>query len=334
MQHAHAQPIFAMKHIIILLSSLLGAMASIPFGMEDALTTANVPEEYLDYVYLLGYFPFITSRSNPRMSYSIYVPGAHYDANPDKNATAARLPLLVEIHGTRRLVSSVQTEDVLQAYADDVGCAVLAPLFPAGLEGPNDLDSYKLMRSRTLRSDLALLSILDEVAYRWPGIDTTKIYLTGFSGGGQFTHRFLYLHPERLAAVSVGAPGRVTHLDDGRDWPIGISNTGDLFDKEINAASIQDVPIQLVIGEEDTEIHGNPEFWDWIQDKFGSNDGLPPMNQTRMDTLLELREEWRQKGIEAQFDIVPGVGHESSSPEIRKTVLDFIQQQMEKRTGQ
>ncbi|KAK9234061.1 hypothetical protein V1525DRAFT_414306 [Lipomyces kononenkoae] len=72
-----------------------------------------------------------------------------------------------------------------------------------------------------MRYDLLLLAILDEVSLRCPAIDTSKVLLTGFSGGGQFVHRFTYLHPERLLAVNVGAPGSVTYLDDNRPWADG-----------------------------------------------------------------------------------------------------------------
>ncbi len=73
-----------------------------------------------------------------------------------------KLPLLVYIHGTRRRISAVDSDDDLVPFAEATPCAILAPLFPVGLDGPNDLDSYKLVRSKTLRSDLALLAMLDE----------------------------------------------------------------------------------------------------------------------------------------------------------------------------
>jgi pimeloyl-ACP methyl ester carboxylesterase len=61
-----------------------------------------------------------------------------------------------------------------------------------------------------LRYDLILLVMLDEVSLLWPAIDTSKVLLTWFSGGGQFVHGFTYLHPERLPAVNVSGPGSVS----------------------------------------------------------------------------------------------------------------------------
>ena len=62
-----------------------------------------------------------------------------------------------------------------------------------------------------------ILSMIDELAGRFP-IDTDKIYLYGWSGGGQFVHRFLYVHLERLVAVVIGASGRPTYYSPYDDY--------------------------------------------------------------------------------------------------------------------
>ncbi|KAL7917678.1 hypothetical protein ACQKWADRAFT_324452 [Trichoderma austrokoningii] len=201
--------------------------------MEKLLSTAQVPPEFLKPTYMIGKIPRQAVLSEPRVSYSLYIPPQHYKntlrAQIDSSSQAAlrKLPLLVFVHGTLR--DDSYADKGLISFAESTPCAIMAPLFPAGLDGPTDLDSYKLLRSPTLRSDLALLDMLNEVAHRWPGIDTTKIFLMGYSGGAQFAHRFLYLYPERLAAVSIGAPGSVTILDHSAFWPAGIADTEELF---------------------------------------------------------------------------------------------------------
>src|SRR5690606_39266483 len=89
---------------------------------------------------------------------------------------------------------------------------VLAPLFPAGMTEPGELSSYKLIRHGGIDYDRVLLGMVAEVAARYR-LAGERFYLHGFSGGGHFAHRFLYLHPERLAGVSIGAPGIVTLID-------------------------------------------------------------------------------------------------------------------------
>ncbi|RYP66957.1 hypothetical protein DL771_007531 [Monosporascus sp. 5C6A] len=311
------------------LAAFLGKDAD-AIRIDGALTTADVPRQFLKDAYMVGQVPLTALRADPRISYALYVPEAHYDADPSASL-GKPLPLLVDIHGTTRVFSSAHAASPLGKFAQEPAhpCAVLAPLFPAGIEGPRDVDSYKVLRSPTQRSDLALLAALEEVAHRWPGIDTRKIYMAGFSGGGQFALRFLYLYPERLAAVSIGAPGRVTALDDAQNWPRGVADVAQLFDGiEIRRDLIAQVSIQLVVGEDDTKTHGSPGFWEWIAEMkkgAGGNGGgtdLPPMEKGRLETLRELQVAWKVEGIKARLDVVPGVAHNVAG--VRETVLDFM----------
>ncbi|KAI1770495.1 alpha/beta-hydrolase [Hypoxylon cercidicola] len=298
----------------LLLSSLLGLDGG-PIGMDGALTTASVPEIFLEDVYFVGHVPLMALQVDPRISYALYVPKSHYNPDPSgEGSNSSKLPLLVYIHGTGRSIAAIYSE--LVPFAETTPCAILAPLyvkitvfffrfsslarFPAGMDGPNDIDSYKELRSESLRSDLGLSSVLDQVAYRWPGIETAKVIMMGFSGGGQFAHRFLYLYPERLAAVSVGAPGRPTFLDDTQDWPVGVADVETVFNRTLSRESIGDVPIQLVVGNQDVELHGDNEFWECQREVLGSG-GLPPMNETRLESMQTLHTSLEQAGIASQL---------------------------------
>ncbi|KAM0248015.1 hypothetical protein ACHAQJ_009620 [Trichoderma viride] len=302
--------------------------------MDKLISTSDVPLQFLKSAYLVGKIPRKVLASEPRVSYDLYIPPQHYHTNlPAEVKEASRasrtitqkLPLLVFIHGTLR--DDCYVDRGLMPFAESTPCAVMAPLFPAGLDGPTDLDSYKLLRSSTLRSDLALLSMLDEVAYRWPGIGTDKIFLMGYSGGGQFVHRFLYLHPDRLAAVSIGAPGSVTFLDNSAKWPAGVADVEALFGKCINKNLIREVEIHLVVGDADVEVHGGEEFWAWLRKFRGAAQGgsldITVSNargnkaqdtqivRNRLGTLKQLRASWKEDNINAHLDIVEGVKHES-----------------------
>ncbi|KAJ9607629.1 hypothetical protein H2200_007707 [Cladophialophora chaetospira] len=315
--------------------------------MDNLLSTADVPPQFLKAAMLLGHIPWRSLPSDPRISYALYVPPTQY--NPSLTSTSPsseKLPLLVFIHGTRRSISAIDGDDDLVPFADSLPCAILAPLFPIGLDGPNDLDSYKLLRSRGVRSDLALLHMLDEVARRWPGISTERIFLMGFSGGGQFAQRFLYLYPETIAAVSIGAPGRVTHLDEQRKWPGGIADVEALFGRQVDREGIQKVKIQLVVGDQDNVLHGGEKFWEWVREmkakapgkdgslegKAADEGGLEGMRQGRVDTIRELQAKWRQEGIDAHLDVVEGMGHDSKPA--RGVVLEFLKSAMLDRAGQ
>ncbi|KAI0011897.1 alpha/beta-hydrolase [Xylariaceae sp. FL0662B] len=295
--------------------------------MDGALTTANVPVQYLGDLGLVGSAPLTALQVDPRISYALYVPESHYNPNPSAsfNFTVDKLPILVYIHATGRNYFTVYDE--LASFADSARCAVLAPVFPAGIDGPNDSDSYKVLRSPSLRSDLGLLSILDQVAYRWPGIEIEKVFMMGFSGGGQFAHRFLYLYPERLAAVSIGAPGTITFLDSRQSWPAGIKDVKELFNKTVSTALIGNVPIQLVVGDEDNKVDGSPGFAEWYQEAVG--DGVVLLQEgPRLDGAKRLHASWEKAGIRSRLDIVAGVGHQEAG--VRETVLKFLQPWIQK----
>lgn len=292
--------------------------------MQKSLSTADVPRQFLRAALLVGHVPLKALESDPRISYALYIPPTHYDAGPDPK----RLPLLIWVHGTGRNLTALY-EDGLVSFANSTPCAILAPLFPAGLDGPNDLSSYKTLRSKNLRSDLTLLSILDEIAPRWPGIQTDKVFMMGFSGGGQFVHRFLYLYPEKLLAVSVGAPGRVTVLDQAQQWPAGIANVERLFGRLVNKQRIQQVPIQLVVGSADNKVHGGEDFWIWLKRLKGKEENQQEdvtlgeeMEQGRLQTLQSLQTSWKQDDIHVQLRILEGLSHEAER--MRPHMLQFL----------
>jgi poly(3-hydroxybutyrate) depolymerase len=148
---------------------------------------------------LTGRTPLFACQTDQRFSYCLYVPRDIDTSRPH--------PLVVSVHGTERAVESYR--DGFADLADKHQCVVLAPLFPAGIGDPDDVHNYKTVDYRGIRFDLILLDMVAEVGARWP-VTTDRFYLHGFSGGGQFAHRFLYLHPNRLAGISVAAPGSIT----------------------------------------------------------------------------------------------------------------------------
>ncbi|KAI5247372.1 hypothetical protein E4T42_06039 [Aureobasidium subglaciale] len=306
---------------------------------KKALTTKDVPPEFLEAAFLIGHVPQMALQSDPRISFSLYVPPGPYKSRAantqDETTNKTKLPLLVNIHGTRRNLSAIYGD--LKTFADSMPCAVLQPLFPAGIEGPNDLDSYKKLKSKTFRSDLALLSILDEVGARWPHIDTTRLFLMGFSGGGQFAQRFLYIYPERLAAVGIGAPGKVTMLDEQQKWPKGVSDVQEVFGRSVDKTLLKAVDIHMVVGSTDTGAHGGNEFKEWQgrmkakiktsgsdeEAEFISNFESSKDGKGRLGTLQNIQTVWKDLGIEAHLDIVDGVGH--SADGVRGAVLAYLE---------
>ncbi|MFD4903101.1 poly(aspartic acid) hydrolase [Streptomyces sp. NPDC058411] len=273
---------------------------------ERPLSPWHLPPDHPAQLFLTGPTPLFALSGDPRVSYCLYVPRGHSN-------TGEPSPLVVAVHGTHRNVGQVR--DHFADFAEEHGCVVLAPLFPAGLTGPNDLDSYKFFTEPGFRPDLLLLDMIDEAARRWH-IRTDRFHLYGFSGGGQFAHRFFYLHPDRLASLSVGAPGRTTLLDSRTPWWRGTADSTELFGAAPDTRAMAQAPVQLVIGEDDTRV----EVWEGAEQP-GS----------RMDRLGELRENWARHGIATQLDIVGGAGH--SDLAVIPAVLSFLAEQIEASAG-
>ena len=241
------------------------------------------PVEY----YHSGPTAFFASQRDQRFSYCLYVPGAH------RTATTP-LPLTVVVHGTQRMAERYR--DAYRGFAEQHQTVVLAPLFPAGIGEPGDLNGFKRLSFHGVRFDKVLLDIVDEVAQRYR-VDAAKFALHGFSGGGQYAHRFAYLHAARLSAVSIGAPGRITRIDPDVPWWLGTADLRERFGQDLDLEALRTVPVQMVVGAEDTET------WE-IEEP-----GLDAGGDTRVARLTSLRDNFEAYGIDVRFDLVPGIGH-------------------------
>lgn len=252
----------------------------------------------------LGYYdfgetPYFACRADQRFSYCLYVP-TDYDQDGGE-----RLRLVVLVHGTARWAEHYRS--AFAGFAQEHRALILAPLFPAGMTEPGELSSYKLVRHGGIAYDEVLLAMVDEVAGRYR-IAPGGFLLHGFSGGGHFAHRFLYLHPERLAGVSIGAPGIVTLLDFDHDFWVGVRDFESRFGKRLDLDAIRRVPVHMVIGAEDTEtweIRLTPDDTSWWMD---GAERLAEAN--RLERMAALRASFEDHGIAVRQDIVPGAGHD------------------------
>ncbi|MDX3109722.1 hypothetical protein ACIBO5_30995 [Nonomuraea angiospora] len=258
--------------------------------------------------YSAGATTVFASRYDQRFSYCLYVPSAH-------DRDGAPLPLAVLQHGTGR--RGPQYRDNFAEWAEKHGCLVLAPLFPAGIGGdPYDLHSFKFLKYGDIRFDHALLAMVEEVGERF-NVRTERFLLHGFSGGGQFVHRFAYLHPDRLTGLSIGAPGRITYIDHSSPWWIGLKGFEEEFGSAPRFEELRDVPVQMVVGSADVET------WE-INNQGDSNwmDGADAHGVTRVERLRALRDNFQAHGIDVRFDVVPDVGHDPMS--VLEPVKDFF----------
>jgi poly(3-hydroxybutyrate) depolymerase len=246
--------------------------------------------------YEFGATALFACQYDQRFSYCLYVP-EEYSEDGDET-----YPLVVLIHGSNR--TAQEYRDRFADFAEEHHCFVMAPLFPCGIEEPGELHNYKYIKFHDIRFDLVLLSMIDEITAKYR-LESERFLLHGFSGGGHFAHRFFYLHPHRLMAVSIGAPGAVTLLDTGRKWWPGVADVEEEFGLSLDFGAMRQVPVQMVIGADDTDT------WE-INDpgRPGVVRGEVTVGTNRLERLQALRESFESHGIEVRHDLVPGATHE------------------------
>lgn len=247
-------------------------------------------------VYDYGETAIFASGADPRFHMLLYVPPAA--------AEGRKVELLVAVHGTGR-TSALEFRDGFAEFGLYNDCAILCPIFPVGVRGDGARSGYKYMAEGDIRYDQVLLSMVAEMATKYVQ-DWSKFAMFGYSGGGHFTHRFAILHPERLWAVSVGAPGSVTLLDPDRDWWVGIRDLPARFGRPFDAKALAQVPVQMVVGALDLET------WE-ITHKPGSAyymDGANEAGQTRPERLRSLQRSFEEAGVGVTFDEIAGVSHD------------------------
>lgn len=246
--------------------------------------------------YLLGRTALAACQADQRFSYCCYLPESYEEAG------TRHYPLAVLVHGSGRNADILRDQFIDFAEANQ--CALLAPLFPCGIEEPGDTHNYKRILYRGIRYDKILLSMIEEVAgiYR---LETDNLLMHGFSGGGQFVHRFFYLYPEMLSAVSIGAPGVVTLPDPDKPWWRGTSGMKEIFGREPDLAAMRKVAVQMVVGGDDIEtwdVTVAPGSPNWVE-------GINETGATRVERLRSLEKAFQSLEIPVRFDVVPGVEH-------------------------
>lgn len=274
----------------------------------DGITLAQPHLNFYDF----GPTPFFALPNEQRVSYCLYVPKSFATADAEARR---HWRLIVAMHGTGRTAAAYR--DHFAAFADAHDCIVLAPLFPVGLIEPGEMSNYKRIKFHDMRFDRLVLDMVDLVGKRYD-IDVSRVALFGFSGGGHFTHRFLYLHADRLFAVSIGAPGGVTLLDEDRDWWVGIRNLREVFGTDPDIEAMRRVAVQMVVGDADLDT------WE-ITLKPGMPGWMPDANiagATRVDKIRSLKASFEAKGIPVRLDLLPGVRHEGLK--VVGAVQDFL----------
>jgi pimeloyl-ACP methyl ester carboxylesterase len=170
-----------------------------------------------------------------QLDYFAYVP--NQDQRNDR--------VFISVHGISR--NAEQHLEGFAAQAENYGAVMLAPLFPQA-----SFPSYQRLGSSVHqeRADLAFDQMLQDAA-GWLGIRPNPLHIFGFSGGGQFTHRYGMFYPNRVARMVLGAPGWYTFPDPDRPYPLGLRPAEEWPRLKFSPAKFLKIPALVLVGEED-----------------------------------------------------------------------------------
>jgi predicted esterase len=256
----------------------------------------------------------ISTPKHPRFPYFSYVPMRA------QLAGVTRAPILLTVHGSER--NAYASRDRFAAFAEATGCFVLAPLFPMSMADANPDEQYKYVFTEAVRFDLVALDLIADFSAH-VGVEFDQLLLHGYSGGGQFVNRFLYLHADRVAAASIGAPGYVTLPTFERRWWTGLDGLEAIIGEKPDLDRLARVPLHLMIGAlDDFEIDNYAPAEMGLTDEQYRDYGL-----TRRQRLDRLCDAYRALGATVSYDIVPDMAHGTRVEPAVKFFTDFLSSQ-------
>ncbi len=157
-------------------------------------------------------------------------------------------PVVVAVHGIAR--NPLQQLIHFSAYAEQHDALLIAPYFDKKKwHGYQQLICRKARR----RSDMALIESVERIQ-KGLALPVQPFYLFGFSGGGQFAHRFTMFHPDKVHAIASAAAGWYTMPDYGIQFPLGLATHGTYMDKSPDMTKFMEKKILILVGQGDTKI--------------------------------------------------------------------------------
>lgn len=261
-----------------------------------------------------------------RWAYYLYVPPA---LRADSARGRART-ILVMPNNTGKLdddpaVHERYVRELLPHFrrtAGRLGVVMLMPAFPRPASSDNlythalDRDAMLAKEPGLRRLDLQLLAMIDDARSKLAaeGIRAEeRVLMHGHSAAGMFVNRFVLLHPERVKAAVIGAPGGWPTLPvaahGGRPlrYPVGVADLGTLAGRPFDLRRAREVPLYFFLGADDTndsvpyDDSYDPEDRALVMELFG------PTPAARWPRAAEIV---RAELPRATFHTYPGVGHE------------------------
>ena len=149
-------------------------------------------------------------------------------------------------------------------------------------------------------------------AGRLSGACFNRVYLFGYSGGGQFAHRYTFAHPQRVVALVIGAAGWYTFPDSERPYPQGTGEAVGLPGVRFDPTHYLRVPACVLVGALDTKRDGELQKSSGLDRRQGRN-----RVQRGRSWVEAMRSAADEIGLQTRYriELLPGVGHSFSDAE-------------------
>jgi pimeloyl-ACP methyl ester carboxylesterase len=170
------------------------------------------------------------SQAEPALEYFAFCPAS----------AAPSAPLLVAVHGYSR--NAAEQVERWAPLCDATGVALVAPHF--------DAERFRNYQVLANGADRALDALVAELRQRFAML-LGNVALTGFSGGGQFVHRYAMAHPKRVSSAAVIAPGWFTFPGREYEYPLGTRRAFRRVGARMRPEAFLRVPMLVAVGEHD-----------------------------------------------------------------------------------
>jgi len=170
------------------------------------------------------------THAEPALEYFAFCPAS----------AAPSAPLLVAVHGYSR--NAAEQVERWAPLCDATGVVLVAPHFDA-----KRFRTYQVLGNG---ADRALDALVAELRQSF-GMLLGNIALTGFSGGGQFVHRYAMAQPKRVSSAAVVAPGWFTFPGREHEYPLGTRRARRHVGVRMRAEAFLRVPMLVAVGEHD-----------------------------------------------------------------------------------
>jgi len=196
-----------------------------------------------------------------------------------------------------------------------LGWAVVAPTFRYG-----DWTDPSQLRGEDPVNASSLAGFLDQMPDLVNHSIQRRVFVYGFSRGGQTANRFALAYPDRVAGVALASCGTYTlpvaSVGQGAaarplPFPYGVSDFADIFGRPFDSTGFARVPVWIGVGGQDVNPSDVPHQWD------------PYIGNQRVLRAQKFANWLRELGIDTQVQVFPSLGH-GESEESRAAAIGFL----------